>query len=201
MKKAIKPIIYICIILLISGLRTFVCSWEISIYDTEIESDGYGSFGQMSGNAYIEQRFFCELDGLEGVLVQPVTFNRTENGTLTYQLIDAETQETVTEGTADTTGWTDAEFTKISFPRIDQSGEKEFILRIQADNTPSDQGIAFYTTEKQDNTSFNINGEETDSCLVMKTVHRTFNIEEFIVFAGLLLYIVLFIKLLYKFLR
>ncbi|HJC10662.1 MAG TPA: hypothetical protein H9935_07570 [Candidatus Blautia merdigallinarum] len=201
MKKVIKPIIYVCVILAISLIRSFLGSWEVSIYDSGVNGSAYGNFGRLSGNSYIEQSFYCEMDGLEGVLVQPVTFGQTDNGALVYQLIDAETQETVAEGSVATAGWEDAKFTEIPFKRIEQSKDKEYILRIQADNTPDDRGISFYTTQKQENTSLSLNGEDRDECLVLKTVHKTFNLEEFIVFAGLLAYILLFIKLLYKFLR
>lgn len=201
MKKAIEPIIYVCIILVISLIRTFLCTWEVPIYDAGVEGDGYGNFGQLSGNSYIEQSFYCELNGLEGVQVQPVTFNRTENGTLIYQLIDKETQETVAAGTVDTAGWEDAKFTEIPFQRIEASKGREYVLRIQADNTPDDKGVSFYTTQKQEGTSLSLNGESRDECLVLKNVYKSFNLQEFIVFAGMLAYIVLFIKLLYKFLR
>ena len=201
MKKVIKPIIYVCAILVISLFRTFLCSWEVAIYDTGVEGDGYGNFGQLSGNSYIEQSFSCEMNGLEGVQVQPVTFNRTENGTLIYQLIDKETQETVAEGTVDTTGWEDAKFTEITFQRVEESKGREYVLRIQADNTPDGKGISFYTTQKQEDTSLSLNGEDRDECLVLKTVYKTFNLQEFIDFAGMMAYILLFIKLLYKFLR
>lgn len=201
MKKVIKPIIYTCIILAISLIRTFLCSWETAIYDTGVEGDRYGNFGQLSGNSYIEQSFYCELNGLEGVQVQPVTFKRTENGTLRYQLMDKETQEIAAEGTVNTAGWEDAEFTDIPFQRVEESKGREYVLRIQADNTPDDQGVSFYTTQKQEGTSLSLNGQEREECLVLKTVYKTFNLQEFIVFAGMLAYIVLFIKLLYKFLR
>ena len=145
--------------------------------------------------------FIIKNYSLEGVQVQPVTFNRTENGTLIYQLIDKETQETVAEGTVDTTGWEDAKFTEITFQRVEESKGREYVLRIQADNTPADQGVSFYTTQKQEGTSLSLNGEDRDECLVLKTVYKTFNLQEFLVFAGMMAYILLFIKLLYKFIR
>ena len=201
MKKVIKPIIYVGAILVISLIRTFLCSWETAIYDAGVEGNGYGNFGQMSGNSYIEQSFYCEMDGLEGVQVQPVTFKRTDNGTLIYQLMDRETREIVAEGTVDTAGREDAKFTDITFPRIEESKGREYVLRIQADNTPDEQGVSFYTTQKQEGTSLSLNGQEREECLVLKTVYKVFNLQEFVVFAGMLAYIVLFIKLLYKFLR
>ena len=84
MKKVIKPIIYVCAILVVSLIRTFLCSWEVAIYDAGVEGSGYGNFGQLSGNSYIEQSFSCEMNGLEGVQVQPVTFEQTDNGSMTF---------------------------------------------------------------------------------------------------------------------
>lgn len=201
MKKAIKPIIYMCIILAISLIRSFLGSWEVPIYDAEVDGNGYGNFGQMTGDSYIEQSFYCKMNGMEGVEVQPVTFQQTDNGSLNYQLIDGETRETVAEGTIDTAGWVDAKFTEIAFQRIEDSKNKAYILRIQANNPSEGKGVSFYTTQKQEGTSLNLNGESRDECLVLKTVYKTFNFQEFVVFAGMLTYILLFIKLLYKFLR
>lgn len=200
MKKTIKIIIGAGILILLAGFHAYQ-DWDDPIYSTEIESDGYDSLEVLNEGSYLEQEFYCGLDGLKGIKLQPVLFGRTDNGTLSYTLRETESQDIVAEGKIDPANWTDGAYNEIAFSTIGDSSGKTYTLRIEDDHTTADKGISFYATEKGKHSVLHVNDQEIDRTLVMQVVCKTFHIEEFIVFLGMLAYIILFIQLLYKFLR
>ena len=62
--------------------------------------------------------------------------------------------------------------------------------------------MAVYMTQKgKSETEMTLAGENVDRASVIKVEYKRFNVENFIVFLGIVVYLVLFVKFMYKLFR
>ena len=91
---------------------------------------------------------------------------------------------------------------KVSFPIQEESEGKEYILTIQGENVQEDETMAVYMTEKgKSESTMKLNGENLEKASVIKLNYKRFNVETFIVFLAIVVYLVVFIKFMYKLFR
>jgi len=202
MKKKLTRIIIFIIIIVISVIHAYG-DWKESIYDTSIGSNSYGTVGEMYNNTVVTQEFQGRYNGFSGLSIRTATFDRENHSTLTYVIREKDTDKIVAEGTVDAAGLENNAFHTIAFDAIENSKNRKYILEIQDNDAKSENGITISFTEKGENSEqLLVNGVELEEqALVMKVVTTRFNVEDFIVFLGAILYIVLFIKLLNKFFK
>jgi len=202
MKKKLAILVISLIIIIISGIRAHG-NWESALYNTDISTSAYENIGEMHDNMVIRQGFYSKSNGLSGFSIKVATYDRANNSQLIYRVRDEETGQTVVEGIINTEDLKDNSFNEISFSKISNSRNKNYVLEIQDDNAAAGNGIAFFKTAAGNlSQSLMVNDEEiVDQALVIKVITNRFNIEYFIVFIALIVYIILFIKLLNKFLK
>lgn len=202
MKKKLTILVISLIIIICSGIRAYG-NWERALYNTDINTSAYENIGEMHNNTVIRQGFYSKSNGLSGFAIKVATFNRANNSKLIYRVEDEDTGQTVAEGIINTEDLKDNSFNEISFTKISDSRNKNYVLEIQDDNAAEGNGIALFKTQKGNlSESLMINDEEIiNQALVIKVITNRFNTEYFIVFIALIIYIILFVKLLNKFLK
>jgi len=202
MKRKLTILVIFIIIIIGSGLRAYG-NWKTAIYNTDISTSAYESVDEIYNNTVIKQGFYCKYNGLSGFSIRVATYDWTNTSYLLYHVKEKKSGNIVAEGTISTEELKTNSFNEISFSKIDNSKDKEYILEIQDDNAKTGNGITIFKTEPGDLAGkLVVNDEEiTNQALVVKVITHRFNIEYFIVFISLMLYIILFIKLLNKFLK
>ena len=88
---------------------------------------------------------------------------------------------------------------ELKFAKQDDSKDKAYILTIKASNVDDAESAAVYITEKDKaGTELAVNGKDIDRASVIKINYQRFNVETFIVFLGIVVYLVLFVRFMYK---
>lgn len=91
----------------------------------------------------------------------------------------------------------------VNFPKQQNSKGKEYRLTLQAEEMEDTESVAVYITEKNSTESeLKVNENAmTDKASVVKLNYKRFNVETFIVFLGIAVYLWTFIKFMYKLFR
>jgi len=202
MKRKLTIFVVFIIIIIVSGLRAYG-NWETAIYDTNVSTSAYENVGEIHNDTIIKQEFYCEFNGLSGLNIRAATYNRINSSRLRYSVKDEAADNIVAEGIINTSELKDNSFNEILFPTINDSKNRNYVLEIRTENAEEGNSVTIFKTEKGDSSgALIVNDEEIlDRALVMKMITNRFNTEYFIVFIGLILYVVLFVKLLNKFLK
>ena len=91
---------------------------------------------------------------------------------------------------------------ELNFDRQEDSKGQEYVLTIQSSDVEEGQTMAVYMTQKgKSETEMTLAGENVDRASVIKVEYKRFNVENFIVFLGIVVYLVLFVKFMYKLFR
>ena len=133
-------------------------------------------------------------------------------GTYNWSVTEADSGKEVGTGVIDESSTENKEFVsssaqkrgniKVSFPIQKESEGKEYILTIQGENVQEDETMAVYMTEKgKSESTMKLNGENLEKASVIKLNYKRFNVETFIVFLAIVVYLVVFIKFMYKLFR
>lgn len=200
MKKIAKRIIIMLLMVTVGAVHAYG-QWKQPIYDMTVDAAAYQNVGEISNGAEIEQEFVVHYNGMNGLLIRTSTWGRSNDKQLTYELVNVKDDSVVAEGKLKISEFVDNDYKEISFPEVKNSKENQYRLTIRGDGVDTGEGISIFTTKKENSAkSLKINGTEQNQALVLKVLAKEFNIKDFIVLIGLLLYVVGFVKLLYKFL-
>lgn len=201
MKKRVKLAITILIIVAISGINA--CrELDQAIYDKSVDAANYENIGELCDGTVVEQVFTSEYGGMRGISIRMATWERKSDSKLKYSLIEKQSGSCVAEGTIISGNLLNNEYNQIMFPEIKESRGKTYILKIQDESVKQGEGVTIFSTQKGEKAGvLSVNGKASQEALVVKVIAKEFNVESFIVSIGLLMYIIGFVKLLYRFLR
>ena len=201
MKKIVKTIIMILLMVAVGAVHAYG-QWKQPVYDTTVDAAEYQNVGEISGTAKIEQEFTAEYNGMNGLFVRTSTWGRVNDSKMTYELVNIKDDSVIAEGVLKVSEVTDNDYKEITFPEVKESKGEEYRFTIAADGINNGEGISIFTTKKAESAEvLKVSGKEQDQALVMKVQAKEFNWEDFIVLIGLQLYVVGFVKLLYRFLN
>lgn len=201
MKKIVKTIIMILLMVAVGAVHAYG-QWKQPVYDTTVDAAEYQNVGEISGEAKIEQEFTSEYNGMNALFIRTSTWGRVNDSEMNYRLVNTADDSVITEGVLKVSEVTDNEYKEITFPEVKESKGEQYRFTIVSDGIKNGEGISIFTTKKTESAeSLEVNGEEQDQALVMKVQAKEFNWEDFIVLIGLQLYVVGFVKLLYRFLK
>ena len=91
----------------------------------------------------------------------------------------------------------------VELPKQEDSKGKEYKLTLKAEEMKDTESVAVYITEKNSTKSeLTVNDKAmTDKASIVKVNYKRFNVETFIVFLGIAIYLWAFIKFMYKLFR
>ncbi|MDD2980165.1 MAG: hypothetical protein PHN80_09360 [Hespellia sp.] len=199
MKKIVKTAVLIILIAAVAVLYSNSV-WPYEIYDSSIDSSAYENTGELLENSKIEQRFIGKHNGLESLELTVSNLNQECDAEYKWSLIEATSGNVVGEGVIDSEKVDNSKPYKLEFERIPTSKDVEYNLVIDTKQIKSEHGIVLMTTEKDSSQNGTLRIDQVDSSknLVLVQEVKFFNIETFVVFVGLMIYLALFIKFLFK---
>ncbi|MDD3218362.1 MAG: hypothetical protein PHC41_06760 [Lachnospiraceae bacterium] len=200
MKKVLRYAVIVIIVVGFAFLYAHI-NKRIAIYDTSVENSRYGNMGEITTDLVVEQNFICERNVLDGVYVKIATFGNVLTSQYDFQILDGETQDVIREGVLDASQVQNGKFHTISFEKIEQTKDKEFIFRISSKDANNGNAITIYNVPKgEEDLTLTLNGEEfPTNTLALKTVSHMFDLETFFVVIFCAAYLIIFVKVLYKF--
>ncbi|MBM6685033.1 hypothetical protein H9X90_07420 [Faecalicatena contorta] len=197
MKKKLKITLACVVIVILSVLYSFIDK-ATSVYDTDWDTSEYNSIQLYSGDS-ISQSFICDEEHLDGMSVKITAIGDQAHVFTEYQLIEKKTGNVVAEGVTSLEELESGKFFKIMFDQVQHCKEQEFEFVMSVSEKSGENGMIIYTTSSDNKNSFlKLNGAETEDALVCRTLTHRFDFETFFVTICFVLYIVFFMKWMYR---
>lgn len=195
--KKVKWIIGIIIVLILAFLYAHIAKMNM-IYDKHVDNGDYLSMGILEERK-VEQSFKCVEDTLDGINVKCQTLGDVSEVLVKYIITDQSNGEVLAEGNCQASDIVSTKFNKLTFNTIENCRGKELLLTIWSESATGNNGISFYFQPlTEDGTKLFIDGSETQGTMIMKTVTNRFDFETFCVLLLFVVFIVVFMKILYK---
>lgn len=169
-----------------------------NIYDKKTDSSQYIAV-QTDEDCRLSQTFVCSTDKLDGISVKIITYNAPESGSLGYRLKNSKGEELIS-GEIPLGKIKTGKFRKVKF---DQpfTGTKDQIFTIEffGKDLEETKGVGLYYNPGDPNgKALMLAGTKTDGTMILRTIEHGFDLETFIVMLGFVVYIVIFLRGLYR---
>ena len=203
----------IAIIMIVVGAAYAYGTWSRPIYNTDIGSLSYEKTDFLTTGSVMEQTFICGNNGISGFTIKMLKQDGQEIGNYRWTVEDLKTGKVVGKGTiseADTetrlfesSNPQKQGMINVELPKQKNSKGKEYKLTLKAEEMKDTESVAVYITEKNSTKSELIVNDNamTDKASIVKVNYKRFNVETFIVFLGIAIYLWAFIKFMYKLFR
>lgn len=199
MKKAVKYGIGICVLLLFITLYSFIDK-KNAIYDVEIPTEEFVLCDELSEGMRYSQEFISRENSLDAISIKCIVNDPTSEECVNYALY-TEAGEKIREGLIDIRELESAKFNKFQFEKVTESKGKQYTFEVSS-GAKEAEGISVYKTNvSNQGTDLKQNDNKVEGTLVLRTVTHRFDWETFIVVLCFVVYIVVFIRMLYKFFR
>ena len=169
------------------------------LYDNRVDTSKYMGTGVLSGK--IEQKFVSEEDYLDGITIKCSIQGTPADSTVKISLKDDETGKIVAKSELKLKDIKNSKFNVFKFDRISECKGKTYTLYVENPDGDVEKtlGVGFsYEPKTEKGTELLINGNNVDGTLIAKTVTNRFDMETFCVVLLFVLYIVFFVKFLYR---
>lgn len=196
--KRIKLVIGIILIVIIAFAYAHIGKLH-PIYDKAVDNSEYIGTGVFDGK--IQETFICSENTLDGISAKLQLQGDAAGTIIRMTLIDVQTGQIAGEAELAAEDIKNSKFNKFSFETVENSKGKEYcaVFETVGSSVKQTKGIGLvYTPETQKNTQLQISNESVEGTLVIKTVTNRFDLETFCVFLLFVLYIVGFLKFLYR---
>jgi hypothetical protein len=205
MKKVIRNSILIIIIIVIAAIYSFGM-WGKNIYIQTASSGDNKLTNELIENTEISQTFLCPYNGLNGLKIKMLRVGAETVEGYSWSLCN-DKKEILAEGKIGEDELAESTFTRKKFltfqiPEQEDSKGKEYTFYIRGTNVSKEGCLQGYVAEgNQYAKQLSIDGQGIEGALVLKMSIMRFNLETFIVFLGLVTYVVVFFRFMYKLFR
>ena len=201
MKNKIKKIIYMIIIgAIVLGFSYIYAHIDKNdyIYNKNTDTSLFYGTGILKSNEEIKQTFVSEENTIDGINLKISTAGNVENVILHYAIVDIQTEERV-EYTISAAQLENNKFNQLEIAQVSETEGKCYELVFRVENADEQKGISFYVVPGQrENQKLTVMGNDIEGTLSVRTICHKFDVETFVVLLGILLYIGVFMKGLYK---
>ena len=201
MKNKRKNIIYnVLVYIIILGISYLYSYVDKNYYLNTQNADTstfYGT-GILIGDDQVTQTFVSPEKNIDGVNVKISLTGNMENVVLNYAIID-ETTGVSYSASVPAIELENNKFNTLWIPTITNAKNKPYKLVLNVENSYELNGISFYAEHGvKGNQRLVIMGNESEGTLVSRIVTSKFDVETFVVVISILIFIVAFMKVLYK---
>lgn len=197
MKKKIISCLMLVVIIAFSYFYAHIDK-NSYIYNRNADTGLFYGTGILEENEKLTQTFIAKEDSINGINIKVVISGNVEDVVLHYALFD-ETLNTVCESSVYAGELEHNKFNKLELPEILETKGKQYTLVLSEENSDEQNGIGFYIEPgRQDNQKLSIKENETDGTLVTRIICHRFDLETFIVLLGMITFVAVFMKILYK---
>lgn len=197
MKHKIKIIVAVFVGLIFSLFYSIIDK-PTPIYDTECDTSNYGTIELFRGDS-VTQRFNCGEDKLDGLTIKVSSIGDQSKVFFDYQIADSATEEVLARGESSLENLQSGKFFRLQFNEINNTRNKQYLLTINVQEKSEDNGIQIFTTSTDNENSFLKVGDETiEATLVLRYLTHKFDFETFFVTVCFIMYIIVFMKWMYK---
>lgn len=206
--KILKRIIFCALAILVAAMYSYGI-WPRAIYNTDIGANSYENTGALEEGEVLTQQFVCTDNGLCGLKIKLTKLESQSIGNYEWKIEELGSKTEIAHGVIDEKSTENKEFVsssvqergniELDVPKQEDSKGKEYLLTIEGTEVQENETMAVYITEKgRINSTLKLNGDNLEKASIIKVEYKRFNVETFIVFLGIVLYLVVFVKFMYK---
>lgn len=200
MKKNIISCMTVCAIVVLSYFYAHI-DYNSYIYNRNADTSTFYGTGVLLENEIVTQTFVAEENTIDGLNIKVAIFGNVEEVLLQCSVLD-ENQKELSLVQVKGSELESNKFNKIEIPTITDTKDKKFTLVMIPENSDEQNGIGFYIdpsnyTEQQ----LNVKNNEAEGMLVARIISHRFDMETFVVLLGIIAFVTLFMKILYKFFK
>ena len=197
MKKRIVSCLIICAVLVLSFFYSHIED-NTCVYSEDADISTYISTGTLSGDEELTQAFVAQEESIDGIRLKVDLLGNVENVILHYTLLDESLNE-LYKGTVPATELENQEFNVLKTSKISNASGKKYVLVLSEENSDLQNGVSFHLTPgRPDGEDLMIKGNSTDAALVVEFICNRFDLETYVVLIGMITFIAVFMKVLYK---
>ena len=200
MRKKIISCLIICVVIVLSYFYAHIDK-NSYIYNRNSDTALFYGTGILLNNEEITQTFIAEENVIDGFNIKIATAGNVEKVVLNYSVID-EMSEVVAQAELPANALESNKFNRLEIPTIENTEGKQYTLVLSTENADEQNGVGFYIEPgRRENQQLTIKNNDTDGTLVARIISHRFDMETFVVLLGIILFVVMFMKVLYKFFK
>jgi len=200
MRKKIISFIMIVVVIVLSYFYAYIDS-NSYLYDRNADTGLFCATGIMMDGEEIRQGFMSHENTIDGVNIKVNISGNVEDVILNCSLLD-DTMREVSCVKVVANDLENNKFNKIKFPVVSEAKGKQFTLVLTEENSDSQNGVGFYYEPNNvGEQKLTIRGNEIDGIMVTRIICHRFDVETFVVLLGIIAFVVLFMKILYKYFK
>lgn len=197
--KWLKKIGVVLIGIMLAGIYSYR-TWPAAIYDTNVDAAAYENVGELKDGASVEQSFLCKHNGLNAIEITASNLGISSDVKYYWEIQEIHSGEIVGEGILTSKDIDNSQKTVFHLDKQRDSKNKEYLFIIEAEAGETEHGITVMKTkaDKNQNENLVLNGTQQEGVMVLSQQVHYLNIETGIVFIGVYLYFVLFMRFLLR---
>lgn len=200
MKKKIISYLVICVVVVLSYFYAYT-DQNIYIYNRNTDTAIFCGTGLLMEDEEITQTFIAKENTIDGINVKISIVGNVENMVLHYSVLNEDSKE-VAAAQVDAKLLENNKFNQLNLPTIEDTAGQEYTLVLSVENAEEQNGVGFFiepgTKEKQ---QLSVKDNETEGTLVVRIISHRFDVETFVVLLGIIVFVTVFMKILYKFFK
>lgn len=197
MKKRVITFVVLCIVIVASYFYAYI-DCNSYIYDRNADTGTFYATGVLTEEDRIEQSFKMKENTIDGINIK-VSLSGDVRDVVLHCSIFNEEREEVAKTEVAATELQNNKFNQIKFSTVENTREKQYTLVLQVENADGQNGISFYIEPtQQENQRLSVDDNDTMGTLVTRVLTHRFDIETFIVVFGMITFVSVFMKMLYK---
>ena len=200
MRKKIISCLIICVVIVLSYFYAHIDK-NSYIYNRNSDTALFYGTGILLNNEEITQTFIAEENVIDGFNIKIATAGNVDKVVLSYSVID-EMSEVIAQAKVPANALESNKFNRLEIPTIENTEGKQYTLVLSTENADEQNGVGFYIEPgRRENQQLTIKNNDTDGTLVARIISHRFDMETFVVLLGIILFVVMFMKVLYKFFK
>ncbi|MGC4019345.1 MAG: hypothetical protein QM793_09075 [Muricomes sp.] len=193
--KKVKSVIIVILIIVAAFFYAHIGKNNL-VYDKDVDNSQYIATGPVNR---VEQTFVSKEETLDGFRSKCQVAGNVEGMKVQYSLVNVKSGKTEAEGIADAAEIKNSKFYFFGFDTVSNCKGNAYKIVLVNEKATEKDGIGFFFQPKtEQGTSLKVEDNSTTGTMIVKAVTDRFDIETFIVLLVFVLYVVLFIKFLYK---
>lgn len=200
MKKKIISCLVIVVVIVLSYFYAHIDK-NSYLYDRNADTGTFDATGVLEDGEEIRQTFIADENSIDGINIKVNISGNVETVVLNCVLLDEAMQEVCHVNVA-ANELENNKFNKIDFPIVTETKGRQFTLVLREENSDVQNGVGFYYEPgSQEDQKLAIRGNETEGTMITRIICHRFDVETFVVLLGIIAFVVVFMKILYKYFK
>lgn len=200
MKKKILLCVAIVVVVVLSYFYAHIDK-NAYLYDRNADTSTFIGTGVLLEGEEVRQTFVADENTIDGINIKVAMTGNVDEIVLHYAVLDENLNE-LFKGSVSGDKLENNKFNQLKITTIDATEGNKYTLVLSEEKSDNQNGIGFYIEpSKQSEQILIVRENETEGTLVTRIVCNRFDVETFVVFLGVVAFIVMFMKVLYKFFK